>query len=65
VYTASPLPIAAGDTVRVTKNGTAVNGKRLGNGALARVTVVPPERIELDSRAVLTTGFGHLATGTW
>lgn len=63
VYTPASLPLAVGDTVRVTKNATAVNGKRLVNGALARVTSVTADRIELDTGAVLAADFGHLAHG--
>ena len=64
VYTASTLPLAVGDRVRVTKTGTAANRKRLDNGTLSTVTAVSPDGgIRLDNGAVLPPGFGHLTHG--
>jgi conjugative relaxase-like TrwC/TraI family protein len=65
VYEASTLPLAAGDTVRITQNGfTADKRHRLNNGALYAV-----EAIDKNGDLLLKNGwtidreFGHLAHG--
>lgn len=65
VYRTSTLPIAVGEVLRVTRNGTTMDGKhRLNNGA--RVTVKEFDRggnLILANGWKVARGFGHLAYG--
>jgi hypothetical protein len=65
VYRPSILPIAAGDLLRITRNGSTIDGKhRLNNGAT--YTVKGFDRhgdIVLTNRWTVAADFGHLAHG--
>lgn len=64
LYKPEPLPLAAGDQIRVTQNGFAKGGQRLNNGGLYNVaSVTPAGEILLKNGAVLPKQFGHLTHG--
>lgn len=65
VYRPSELPLAAGDTVRITANGKMLDGKhRLNNGAVCRVAgFTNAKNIRLDNGWVIGQDFGHLTHG--
>jgi conjugative relaxase-like TrwC/TraI family protein len=65
VYDRSALPVAVGDRLRVTQNGTAAGGKgRLLNGSLHTVAGFNRRGdILLDGGLVVPRDFGHLAHG--
>ncbi|MFO0937495.1 MAG: MobF family relaxase [Gemmataceae bacterium] len=64
VYTPKSIPLSVGDRIRITKNGKAVNQKRLDNGTLSRIVAFKSDgRIELENGAILPTDFAHLAYG--
>jgi len=64
-YHPSVLPIAPGDIVRITRNGTAAHGEhRLNNGARYTVKGFDTEGdIVLTNGWTVSKGFGHLAHG--
>jgi conjugative relaxase-like TrwC/TraI family protein len=63
-YRTGSLALAAGDVVRITRNGTAMGGQRLNNGALYTVRGFDPHgNITLDNGYKVSRGFGHLAHG--
>lgn len=68
-YEQASLPLAAGDTIRVTANGysrpdaTAKRGHRLHNGSLYRVKDVGEDGITLNNGWVLPKDFGHISHG--
>ncbi len=59
------MPLAAGDRVRITKNGwTADRKHRLDNGALLRVAAVSPRgELRFDNGWTVGPDFGHLTHG--
>jgi conjugative relaxase-like TrwC/TraI family protein len=65
LYHARTLRLAAGDTVRITKNGQTADGKhRLNNGAVYRVRGFDRDgNIKLDNGWTIGRTFGHLAHG--
>jgi len=65
VFRPGTLRLSAGDRVRITKNWTSPDkSTRLNNGDLHTIREIKPDgRIELDSKAVLPAGFGHLDYG--
>lgn len=65
VYAASEVSLAAGDRIRITKNGQTADRKhRLNNGSLYRVKQVDEHgRIELENGWKLPAAFGHVAHG--
>ncbi len=65
VYRRSQLPIAAGDTLRVTRNGSTADGKhRLNNGAIYTVKgFTRSGDIRLANGWTVARDFGHLAHG--
>lgn len=65
VFRPHTIPLAAGDAVRVTKNGATADGKhRLNNGALYRVAGFDAQgNMELANGWAIGREFGHLAHG--
>ncbi|MEQ9617073.1 MAG: MobF family relaxase [Phycisphaerales bacterium] len=65
VYRKAELKVAAGDRIRITKNGWTTRGKhRLNNGSIYQVKGFTKEgRIELENGWVLPKRFGHLSYG--
>jgi len=64
VYEARDLPLAAGDQVRITQNGTAEGGTRLLNGTLHTVAGFDRRgNIVLGSGTIVPKTYGHLAHG--
>ncbi|MEZ6063972.1 MAG: hypothetical protein R3C19_26810 [Planctomycetaceae bacterium] len=65
VYSSGEVAIAAGDRIRITKNGQTADGKhRLNNGSLYQVKQVDDQgRMELQNGWKLPANFGHLAHG--
>jgi conjugative relaxase-like TrwC/TraI family protein len=65
VYERRELPLAKGDRIRITKNGTTADGKnRLLNGSMYAVAGFNRRGdIRLDNGQVVAKDFGHLAHG--
>lgn len=64
VYHASTLPLSAGDAVRISKNGTSREGRRVNNGDIFTVQGFSPEGdIEFTNGVTLPSDFGHLTHG--
>ena len=64
VYRPVRLAVAAGDRVRVTRNGAAADGRRLRNGTLHTVRgFTAAGDLVLDGGRVLPAAWGHLALG--
>ena len=64
VYRRTELHLAAGDHVRVTRNGRSRDKRRLDNGAIYIVRgFTAAGDIQLESGAVVARGWGHLALG--
>ena len=64
VYTASPLPVAVGDTLRITQNGTTRDGHALVNGARHTVAaIMPTGDLRLSNGWVVDRAYGHLTHG--
>jgi conjugative relaxase-like TrwC/TraI family protein len=65
LYHARTLKLAAGDVVRITKNGQTADGQhRLNNGALYRVSGFDRDgNVKLDNGWTIGRTFGHLAHG--
>jgi hypothetical protein len=64
VYEAQTLALAAGDTIRITRNGEGLHGARLVNGALAEVAGFTEEgHIRLAGGAVVHAAYGHIEHG--
>lgn len=63
-YQALEQPFAVGDLVRITRNGTSADGRRLSNGAVRRIEGFTPKGdIVLEGGAVLGKDFGHACQG--
>lgn len=65
VFTSGTLDFAAGDVVRITKNGWTADGEhRVNNGDLRRIKTFDEQgRIVFDNGWVLAKDFGHIAHG--
>lgn len=64
VYEEDRLRLAAGDHIRITRNGAAVGGQRLSNGALYKIKEFTKKgEIVLTNQMVLPVDFAHLAHG--
>jgi conjugative relaxase-like TrwC/TraI family protein len=65
VYERKELPLAVGDRIRVTQNGTTVDGRgKLINGSLHSVASFGHHgNIVLDNGQVIAKDYGHLAHG--
>jgi ATP-dependent exoDNAse (exonuclease V) alpha subunit len=65
VYERRDLPLAAGDRIRITQNGSAAGGKgRLMNGSLHSVASFDARgNIVLDNGQIVSRDYGHLAHG--
>jgi conjugative relaxase-like TrwC/TraI family protein len=65
VYERKELPLAVGDRIRVTQNGTTADGKgKLINGSLHSVASFGHRgNIVLDNGQVISKDYGHLAHG--
>lgn len=65
VYASDFLPIAEGETLRITRNGKTADGKhRLNNGSMYNFKgYTESGDLELDNGWVLPRDFGHLAHG--
>ncbi len=64
VFEEREIALARGDRVRITRNGTSDDGRRLNNGNVFTVQKLGRDgKIVLDSGAVLSARHGHLAYG--
>lgn len=66
VFTQESLPLAAGDTIRITKNARTIDGKRLTNGAHYTVKGFTENgHIQLDNKSkwVISRDMGHFNHG--
>ena len=64
VFETGTLSLAAGDKIRITKNGRSLDGKRVHNGQTFRVTGFNKfGEIQLTGGKVLDKDFGNLAYG--
>lgn len=66
LYRTTTLPVAAGERLRISRNGYTADGKkhRLNNGDLVTVAEVTPAGDLVDARGwVIAKNFGHLAPG--
>ncbi len=63
VYRERAIKVAVGDRVRITKNGSDRNRKRLANGTLSTIIGVGPNQLTLEDGSVLARDFGHIDHG--
>jgi len=64
VFEENPIALAAGDRVRITRNGKTVEGLPLSNGEMVQVKGFTKQGdIRLTNNQVLGRGFGHLSYG--
>ncbi len=63
VYRERAIQVAVGDRIRITKNSSDRNRKRLTNGTLSTVVAVETDRLTLEDGSVLARDFGHVDHG--
>jgi len=64
VYREEKLPVAAGDTIRITANGKTADGHKLNNGSIYRVKGFAKDSgIVLDNGWTVPSEFGRLTHG--
>jgi len=64
VYRADQVPLAVGDVVRITVNGTSQDGHRLNNGAVYKVAgFTKAGSVRLDNGWLVGAGYGFLTLG--
>ncbi|HYH63055.1 MAG TPA: AAA family ATPase, partial [Urbifossiella sp.] len=64
VYREEKLPVAAGDTIRITANGKTADGHKLNNGSIYRVKGFAKDGgIVLDNKWTIPSEFGRLSHG--
>lgn len=64
LYSREAMPLAVGDTIRLTANGKTKSGKRINNGSQYQVTGFTKDGdIEIGKVGVLDKDFGHLSHG--
>jgi len=64
VYIEKAVPLAVGDSLRITKNGKAKNRKKLDNGTITRIVAFTNDGgLELENGAMVPAQFGHLTHG--
>lgn len=63
VYRERAIRVAVGDQVRITKNSSDRNRKRLVNGTLSTVVSIDADRLTLADGSVIARDFGHVDHG--
>ena len=64
VYDRDPLPVAAGERLRITANGKARDGLRLNNGAIYQVKeVLADGDLQMTNGIIVSHDFGHFTYG--
>lgn len=64
VYDIELLPVAAGERLRITANGKALDGSRLNNGATFQVKeILPSGDLQMTNGIIVGRDFGHFTHG--